>query len=78
MCPGFNANSDGDVVLHAICNAITSLTGVSEFSEQLADDLCLKDRHHRQRSLSDRSHENARKTTNHPRRYNPGRKETKI
>lgn len=26
--PGFKANSDGDVVLHAICNAITSLTGI--------------------------------------------------
>jgi len=26
--PGFNANSDGDVVFHAICNAISSLTGV--------------------------------------------------
>ena len=26
--PGFHANSDGDVVLHAICNAISSLTGI--------------------------------------------------
>lgn len=26
--PGLSADSDGDVVLHAICNAITSLTGV--------------------------------------------------
>lgn len=26
--PGLDADSDGDVVLHAICNAITSLTGV--------------------------------------------------
>lgn len=25
--PGFKANSDGDVVLHAICNAISSITG---------------------------------------------------
>jgi len=25
--PGMRANSDGDVVLHAICNAISSLTG---------------------------------------------------
>ena len=40
--PGFNANSDGDVVLHAICNAITSLTGVLILGA-LADDLCLKD-----------------------------------
>lgn len=40
--PGFNANSDGDVVFHAICNAITSLTGVLILGE-IADDLCLKD-----------------------------------
>ena len=26
--PGLSANSDGDVIFHAICNAITSLTGV--------------------------------------------------
>ncbi len=26
--PGFKANSDGDVIFHAICNAISSLTGV--------------------------------------------------
>jgi 2-C-methyl-D-erythritol 2,4-cyclodiphosphate synthase len=39
---GFKANSDGDVVLHAICNAITSLTGVLILGG-LADDLCLKD-----------------------------------
>lgn len=26
--PGFDADSDGDVVYHAICNAITSLSGV--------------------------------------------------
>lgn len=25
--PGFRANSDGDVIFHAICNAISSLTG---------------------------------------------------
>ncbi len=25
--PGFKANSDGDIVFHAICNAISSLTG---------------------------------------------------
>ena len=40
--PGFNANSDGDVVLHAICNAISSLTGVLILGH-VADDLCLKD-----------------------------------
>lgn len=26
--PGFQANSDGDVIFHSLCNAITSLTGV--------------------------------------------------
>lgn len=40
--PGFNANSDGDVVLHAICNAISSLTGELILGA-VADDLCLKD-----------------------------------
>lgn len=40
--PGFQANSDGDVVLHAICNAITSLTGVLVLGG-IADELCLKD-----------------------------------
>lgn len=40
--PGFNANSDGDVVFHAICNAITSLSGVLILGG-IADDLCLKD-----------------------------------
>ncbi|MBA3958439.1 MAG: 2-C-methyl-D-erythritol 2,4-cyclodiphosphate synthase [Parachlamydiaceae bacterium] len=40
--PGFNANSDGDVVLHAICNAITSVTGILILGA-IADDLCLKD-----------------------------------
>lgn len=40
--PGFNANSDGDVVFHALCNAITSLTGVLILGD-IADDLCLKD-----------------------------------
>ncbi|CCB85109.1 MULTISPECIES: 2-C-methyl-D-erythritol 2,4-cyclodiphosphate synthase [Parachlamydia] len=40
--PGFNANSDGDVVYHAICNAITSLSGVLILGG-IADDLCLND-----------------------------------
>lgn len=40
--PGFNANSDGDVIFHAICNAITSLTGVLILGD-IADVLCLKD-----------------------------------
>lgn len=37
---GFNANSDGDVVYHAICNAISSLTGVLILGD-IADTLCL-------------------------------------
>lgn len=40
--PGFNANSDGDIAYHAICNAITSLTGIPILGA-IADDLCLKD-----------------------------------
>ena len=40
--PGFIANSDGDVVFHAICNAISSVTGVLILGA-IADDLCLKD-----------------------------------
>ena len=40
--PGFNANSDGDVVYHAICNAISSLTGILILGD-IADDLCLRD-----------------------------------
>ena len=40
--PGFNANSDGDVVYHAICNAISSLTGILILGG-IADDLCLND-----------------------------------
>lgn len=38
--PGFLANSDGDVVFHALCNAITSLTGVLILGG-IADELCL-------------------------------------
>lgn len=39
--PGFDANSDGDVVLHAICNAISSITHVLILGG-IADELCLK------------------------------------
>lgn len=38
--PGFMANSDGDIVFHAICNAITSVTGVMILGD-IADSLCL-------------------------------------
>jgi len=41
-CPGLAADSDGDVVFHAICNAITSVTGVPILGK-LAIDLCHKD-----------------------------------
>jgi 2-C-methyl-D-erythritol 2,4-cyclodiphosphate synthase len=41
-CPGLAADSDGDVVFHAICNAITSVTGVPLLGK-LAIDLCHKD-----------------------------------
>ncbi len=39
--PGFHANSDGDIVYHAICNAISSVTGELILGG-IADDLCLK------------------------------------
>ncbi len=40
--PGLSADSDGDVVFHAICNAITSVTGVPILG-RVAIDLCHKD-----------------------------------
>ena len=40
--PGFMANSDGDVIYHAICNAISSITGVLILGG-IADELCAKD-----------------------------------
>lgn len=40
--PGFQSRSDGDVVFHALCNAITSLTGV-EILGEIAVILCTKD-----------------------------------
>ena len=40
--PGLAADSDGDVVFHAICNAVTSLTGVSILGS-VAKELCKKD-----------------------------------
>lgn len=40
--PGLDADSDGDVVFHAICNAITSVTGVPILG-CVAIELCHKD-----------------------------------
>jgi len=40
--PGLDSNSDGDVIFHALCNAITSLTGVPILGG-IARDLCRKD-----------------------------------
>lgn len=40
--PGLDADSDGDVVLHALCNAITSLSAVPILGG-IARDLCRKD-----------------------------------
>ena len=40
--PGLSADSDGDVVFHAICNAITSVTHISILGG-IAIDLCHKD-----------------------------------
>lgn len=39
--PGFDADSDGDIVLHAICNALSSLTGCPILAK-LAVDMCHK------------------------------------
>ena len=39
--PGLIANSDGDVILHAICNAISSITGTNILGKK-ADALCKK------------------------------------
>lgn len=40
--PGLDAESDGDVAFHSICNAITSLSGVPILGG-IAVDLCRKD-----------------------------------
>ncbi len=40
--PGLSSDSDGDVVFHCICNAISSVTGIQILSG-IAADLCLKD-----------------------------------
>ena len=40
--PGLDADSDGDVIYHAICNAITSLSSVPILGG-IAMDLCRKD-----------------------------------
>ena len=40
--PGLDSDSDGDVVYHALCKAITSLTGVPILGG-IARDLCRKD-----------------------------------
>lgn len=40
--PGLDSESDGDIVHHALCNAITSLSGISILGG-IARDLCRKD-----------------------------------
>lgn len=39
-CPGLNGNSDADVLLHAITNAISGLSGVNILGK-VSDELCL-------------------------------------
>lgn len=40
--PGLSADSDGDLIYHALCNAITSITG-KPILATVARDLCFKD-----------------------------------
>lgn len=40
-CPGLSGNSDADVVLHAITNAVSGISCVNILG-RIADDLCLK------------------------------------
>ncbi|MDH4330748.1 MAG: 2-C-methyl-D-erythritol 2,4-cyclodiphosphate synthase [Candidatus Moranbacteria bacterium] len=37
--PGFDANSDGDVIIHSVCNALESAIGNKSFSVY-ADEMC--------------------------------------
>ena len=37
--PGLKANSDGDVLLHALCNCISGITGVNVLGA-IADEMC--------------------------------------
>jgi len=39
--PGLDGNSDADVILHAITNAVSGITGVNILGK-ISDDLCLK------------------------------------
>lgn len=41
-CPGLSGNSDADVLLHAITNAISGISGVNILGK-VSDDLCLKE-----------------------------------
>jgi len=41
-CPGLDANSDGDVVLHALANAVSGITGCPILGE-VADRMCLQE-----------------------------------
>lgn len=40
-CPGLSGNSDADVLLHAITNAISGISGVNILGK-VSDELCLK------------------------------------
>ena len=40
-CPGLTGNSDADVILHAITNAVSGISGVNILGKT-ADELCLK------------------------------------
>ncbi len=40
-CPGLSGNSDADVILHAVTNAVSGISGVNILGE-ISDELCLK------------------------------------
>ena len=40
-CPGLSGNSDADVVLHALTNAVSGISGVNILGK-ISDDICIK------------------------------------
>jgi 2-C-methyl-D-erythritol 2,4-cyclodiphosphate synthase len=40
-CPGLTGNSDADVILHAVINAVSGISGINILGK-IADELCIK------------------------------------